>query len=250
MADGDHDRRRGGRPAAALGTAAVGYAAAQWLGRTYGASADERHSTLPGDFIVDDPQVVATHATTIDAPPSEVWPWLAQMGHGRGGWYTARWVDWMIFPANGPSTDRILPLLQNIEVGDWIPDGPAETECGFWVRSVEEPHFLVLESTSHLPLSWRRKDIARVDWTWTFVLLSRDGGRRTRFLFRWRLHTEPWWLVAVAQGLLPLANLVMARDMLNGVRTRVEARRAASPPRIPGQRGRPMAEGEVGTPPS
>src|SRR5664280_426216 len=48
-------------------------------------------------------------ATTIDAPPDHIWPWLVQMGWGRGQWYTARWVDLLLFPDNGPSADRLHP---------------------------------------------------------------------------------------------------------------------------------------------
>lgn len=86
---------------AGLGAAAV--IVASRLGRTYGATRSERAASLPGDGIVPRPQVVTDHAITIDAPPAAVWPWLVQMGWNRGGWYTARWVDRLLFPANGPS---------------------------------------------------------------------------------------------------------------------------------------------------
>ena len=37
-----------------------------------------------GDDLVPAPRVNATHAVTIQARPSNVWPWLAQIGQGRG----------------------------------------------------------------------------------------------------------------------------------------------------------------------
>ncbi len=74
----------------AVGVAAVAEAVMIHLGRTYGSTAAERAATLPGDGIVGDPSVVTDHAITIDAPPAAVWPWLVQMGWGRGGWYTRR----------------------------------------------------------------------------------------------------------------------------------------------------------------
>ena len=113
-----------------------GYACLQWLGRTYGATRRERARPMPGDGLVCSPQTVATHAVTIPAPPDQVWFWLAQMGWRRGGWYTARWVDALMFPANAPSADRILVEHQRLEVGDFIPDVPPETKCGFVVREV------------------------------------------------------------------------------------------------------------------
>ena len=188
------------------------------LGRTYGSTLAERRAALPGDSIIAEPDTVTDHAITIDAPPSAVWPWLVQMGWGRGGWYTARWVDRLLFPANGPSAARIVPELQHLEVGSFIPDGPPETECGLIVQQLEPERALVLRSNSHLPMSWRSR--ATLDWTWTFVLSPLDGGERTRFHFRSRWTTSPWWLTL--GGLLAIvpADFVMARDMMRGVRDR------------------------------
>jgi hypothetical protein len=206
--------------ALAAGAAAEG--ALVVLGRTYGSTVAERVRRLPGDDLVPDPEVVTNHAITIDAPPSCVWPWLVQMGWGRGGWYTARWVDRLLFPANGPSADRVVPELQAIDIGTFIPDGPPEAECGLIVQRIEPERVLVLRSTSHLPASWRRRGLAQLDWTWTFVLDPIDGGRRTRFGFRSRWTTSPWWLTAGGHLLIVPADFVMARDMLRGVKTRAE----------------------------
>ena len=213
---------------AALGVAALGEAALIHLGRTYGSTRHERDITLPGDGIVGHPDVTTDHAITIDAPPSAVWPWLVQMGWGRGGWYTARWVDRLLFPANGPSTDRVIPELQDIDVGTFIPDGPPHTECGLIVEQIEPERALVLRSNSHLPTSWRAH--ATLDWSWVFVLTPLDDGRRTRFHFRSRWTTDPWWLTLAGRlGIVP-ADFVMSRDMLRGVRTRAERERPRRAP--------------------
>src|SRR4249920_1663922 len=96
---------------------AGGYAALQRLGRTYGSTAAERRRDLPGDELMADPMAVTTHATTIATPPERVWPWLLQMGWHRGGWYTAEWVDRLLFPANWPSATDIVPALQHLDLG-------------------------------------------------------------------------------------------------------------------------------------
>jgi hypothetical protein len=198
------------------------------LGRTYGSTRRERRTPIPGDDLVADPAVQTDHAVTIPAPPSAVWPWLVQMGWGRGGWYTARWVDRLLFPANGPSADHIEPRLQRIEVGTFIPDGPPETECGLTVVRLEPERALVLRSNSHLPLRWR--DRARLDWTWAFVLTPLDGGLRTRLHFRSRWVTHPWWLTLAGWlGVVP-ADFVMSRDMLRGVRARAQGPALSRPP--------------------
>ena len=190
------------------------------LGRAYGSTARERSAVLPGDELVTRPTARTDHAVTIGARPEDVWPWLVQMGWGRAGWYTARWVDRLLFPANGPSADRILPELQDVAVGTFIPDGPPESECGLYVVRLEPERALVLRSNSHLPMSWRNR--ARLDWTWSFVLTPLDGGLRTRFHFRSRWATEPWWLTVIGWlGVVP-ADFLMSRDMLRGVRRRAE----------------------------
>ena len=215
---------RGG--VALVGAAAVAETALIRLGTTYGSTAQERAMPLPGDEIVPHPDVVTDHAITIDAAPEEVWPWLVQMGWHRGGWYTARWVDRLFFPANRPSADRIIPELQAVRVGDFIPDGAPETECGFIVEHVEPQRALVLHSTSHLPPSWRERRRAELDWSWTFVLLPLKNGRRTRFLFRSRWTTAPWWFTLSGWLTVVPADFLMSRDMLRGVKRRAEARAA------------------------
>ena len=98
-----------------------------------------------------------------------------------------------LFPANGPSAEAIISDLQDLAVGDFILDGPPETECGLIVEQLEPAQALFSHSTSHLPLSWR--DRAELDWSWAFVLHPLDDGRRTRFPFLHFLagpHRLPW----------------------------------------------------------
>jgi hypothetical protein len=216
-----------GVAAALVGAAAVG----QWLGRTAGSTRAERRRPLPGDELVEGPPVVTNHAVTIPAPPSRVWPWLVQMGWHRGGWYTARWVDRLLFPANWPSATRLVPDLQRpLQVGDRIPDGQPGT-AWFAVEHVDPPRLLVLHSTTHLPPAWRVRLGAWIDWTWTFTLTgTSDGG--TRLLLRVRGRTGPWWLTAAYVGALVPADYVMATSMLKGIRRRVLAARHGQAPGV------------------
>jgi hypothetical protein len=208
---------------AATAAPIIGYAVLHRLGRTYGATHEEQGANLPGDDIVPEPQFVVTHAITINAPPEQVWPWLLQMGWHRGGWYTARWVDRLLFPVNAPSAYTIVDELQDLAVGDFIPDGPPESECGFMVEELEPGHHLLLHSTSHLPLEWRRQGKASVDWTWAFVLEKVGDLRTTRLVFRWRAVLHPWWLVAATWSLIVPADFIMSKDMLHGIKARVES---------------------------
>jgi hypothetical protein len=198
----------------------AGYLALQWLGRTSGSTAAERRRTMPGDELVQHPQVGATHAATLPAPPDRIWPWLVQVGWHRGGWYTPRWVDVLMFPDNRPSAEQILDGYRTLDVGDFVPDGPPETECGFIVRDVEPGRLLLLESTTHLPLSWRQRGLAHLHWTWSFQLTPADDERATRLVFRWRARTGPWWFTTGAHLLIVPADFIMSRGMLRGLRDR------------------------------
>ena len=82
--------------------------------------AAERRWRVEGDDILSDAHAQLTHATTIDAPPGDVWPWLLQMGCQRAGWYSWDALD----NAGLRSADRIIPELQHLAVGDVLP-GPA-----------------------------------------------------------------------------------------------------------------------------
>jgi hypothetical protein len=89
---------------------------------TWGARADEVAMKLPGDELVPDAGLVTTRAITIDAPPDAVWPWLVQMGSGRGGAYTYDWIE-NLFGLNMHSADEILPEFQDLKAGDELPMG-------------------------------------------------------------------------------------------------------------------------------
>jgi len=213
--------------------AAAGLAGLHRLGRTAGATRAEQEAHLPGDELIQHPMMVTTHAITIDTPPELIWPWLVQLGWHRGQWYTARWVDRLLFPANPPSTNRIVPELQHLSVGDWVPDGAPETGCGFTVDILEPNRHLVLHSSEHLPPQFAERFDTWMDWTWAFTL--RDvGAGRTRFIFRSRVSLGPWWLAASYWALIIPADFVMAQQMLHGVKNRAEGKitadSSASPP--------------------
>jgi hypothetical protein len=194
----------------------------QWLGRTFGATSAERRRTMPGDELIRGRAMVTTHAATIPAPPEAIWPWLVQMGWHQGGWYTAQWVDRLLFPANWPAAWSIIPELQGREVGDFIPDGPPESKCGFVIEQLEPRRLLVLHSTTHLPLTWRERLGARIDWVWSFVLDDLGDGD-TRFLFRSTSALAPWWIEAAYQLVIVPADFIMSRQMMRGLAERARS---------------------------
>ena len=90
--------------------------------RRWGASEEEARRRLPGDELVASPTFASTRAVTIAAPPAAVWPWLVQMGQGRGGLYSYDRLE-NLFGLDVHSADRIVPELQQLNVGDRISLG-------------------------------------------------------------------------------------------------------------------------------
>ena len=131
----------------------------------------ERHRPLAADGMVPDALFTSTHAITIDAPPEQVWPWIAQMGAGRAGWYSWDGID------NGgrPSATRIVPALQAVVAGDVMPAAPGSTDA-FVVARVRPPRDLVLTA----PDGQGGYSVA-----WEHVLEPLAGGR-TRLIARAR----------------------------------------------------------------
>ena len=215
------------RPALAGGVTATAatltaYAVLHRLGTVSGSTAGERGRTLPGDDLIEHPTLVTNHAATLDAPADQVWPWLTQLGWHRGGWYTPRWVDRLLFPDNWPSAERLDPaLVRDLRPGDRIPDGPPGT-AEFVVEVADAPKVLVLHSRTHLPPGWDVRMGASLDWVWTFALDPALGGR-TRLLIRNRGRVSPTWLDLAYRAAVVPADHVMTRGMFRGLEERVSA---------------------------
>lgn len=154
------------------------------------ASRDERCRRLPGDDLVPHPRGVVTHAITIDAPPSAVWPWLVQLGSGRAGWYAYDHVD------NGgvPSARRIVPELQRVAVGDVLPWLPGARD-GFLVADVIPERALVLvvplQPSAVRSQAAAGSTVPQLRTSWALVLEPLDGGH-TRLIARGRISRD--WL--------------------------------------------------------
>src|SRR5262245_11340575 len=100
----------------------------------WGATAEEVARRLPGDDLMDAP-VGSTRAITIEAPVQDVWPWLVQLGYGRGGFYSYDWLENVFVALLGGtpgyrSVDAILPDHQCLRPGDFIPAAPPDVLGG------------------------------------------------------------------------------------------------------------------------
>ena len=195
-------------PAVGVGVALGGATAYRVLFRRrildWGARPDEAVRRLPGDEFLEAADVVATRAITIDAPPSAIWPWLIQMGPGRGGVYTYDWIE-NLFGLDMHSADEIVPEWQSMEVG-YVWRNPQGK--GMCVETVEPERAMVMRAEDG-------------GWVWAFVLVPE--GDRTRFLSRNRFRQSGNALGRLATTyLMEPGSLIMERKMLLGIKGRAE----------------------------
>jgi hypothetical protein len=215
-------------PLAALAAASAGAAyvlAVRPRLLRWGASTQEAAGPLAGDEIVTAPRLQSTRAVTIAAPVSEVWPWLVQLGAGRGGFYSYDWLEKTTGLGNR-SADRILPELQHLEVGNVVPLSP---DGGLPVRLLEPGAVLGLGGsidlrTGKMSPAGVRPTGRRLDIGWTFVLRP-AGPQSTRLLSRTRYDYSPLAEGLALRTLVEPLQFLMERRMLQGIRSRAEGRR-------------------------
>jgi hypothetical protein len=172
----------------------------------WGATEAEVAMALPGDAWAPPGAEVSTRAITIHAPVSQVWPWVAQLGQERGGFYSYDWLE-NLFLANMHNADELLPESQRLKVGDrfsYMGDGPAGTYGQ--ILLVEPEHALVVGSEG---------------WTW---VLEPAGVGDTQLTVRYPF--------SVGTGLLAKffyyawfepAHFVMESGMMMGIKQQAEA---------------------------
>ncbi len=134
----------------------------------WGANDQEVARVMPGDQIQPQPIFNSTRAVTINARPEQIWPWLVQMGYKRAGFYGYDALD----NAGIASADHIIPVLQQLKVGDTFPIWEG---VNYRVVAVDPSHSLVLESSDHS--------------TMALGLYPLDASH-TRLV--WRIHNAPY----------------------------------------------------------
>jgi hypothetical protein len=182
------------------------------LHRTWGATAEEATAPLPGDELVPDFKFRSTRAITIEAAPEAVWPWLMQLGMGRGGWYS--YDNWAALLSSVPttSTTQVIEELQGLKEGDLVD---LIDMIIFKVHTIDAPNALVLYADQDM--------VPHQPWTksWAFVLKPLPGGA-TRLLVR-ELSTWPNRQVGLITAVSGWAWFWATRRQLKNLKSLVEA---------------------------
>jgi len=188
----------------------------------WGATAGETQRSYPGDELLPGAKMEATHAITIAAPPQKVWPWLVQIGQGRGGFYSYDWIE-NLMGLDIHTANQILPEHQELKTGDLVPlssDG-----FGIPVTLLEPEQVLVLRGDTRLDPD-AIPSMAPGDYfaaTWAFYLQPLPENR-TRLVERWKADWNPSLKNAFFMRLfLEPGAFLMERKMLLGIQQRAEA---------------------------
>jgi hypothetical protein len=177
----------------------------------WGATDEETRRALPGDEIIPNAAGQETRAITIRAPAHEVWPWVAQIGQDRAGFYSFDLLENLV-GCEMPATDRLQPELQSWRVGDklWMYPPRRGGGAGFATLRTYVPG-RVLGFGARLfgtPLG------APENGSWSFVLEPLDGST-TRLIVRGRSAPGRSLLwTALDRFVFEPAHFVMERRML------------------------------------
>jgi len=191
-------------------TVACTVLARRWQLR-WGATDQESEEPLPGDNLITHADLAATRAITIRASSSEVWPWIAQLGQGRGGFYSYDFLENLV-GCEIHSADRIVPEWQDIGVGGEVRFAP---EVGLTVASLEQGRSVVLRGG--VPIG---NNPPPYDFTWAFVVRE-EPNKTTRLLVRERYaYTRSWARLVVEPT--EVLSFVMSQKMLRGIKDRAE----------------------------
>jgi len=195
----------------------------------WGATDEDVRKGLPGDELVPHPALESTRAVTILAPAEEVWRWLVQLGQDRGGFYSYDRLE-NLAGADIHNVDRIVPEMQHLKVGDFVPMAPVEWGVpmgGFTVVRIEPGRAVVWRQGWPNDLLKMSSSEVQERGTWAFVLEEVDEGT-TRLLLRERSGLKPRMRDVLFNYLLiERQHFIMERRMLLRIKERAEMALAA-----------------------
>jgi hypothetical protein len=192
--------------------------------RSWGADASVQGARLPGDHLLWQGAPRETRAVTVQAPAARVWPWIAQLGQDRAGFYSYELLE-DLAGAEMTNLDVLIPALQHWRAGDSLWMYPPDKAGG-----IGRAPLALVEPGRALVFYTRRPGTTLTeppDGTWAFVVEPVDAAR-ARVIVRSRARGHIGLLGATFErGVFEPAHFAMERKMLEGIRDRAEGRRVA-----------------------
>jgi hypothetical protein len=180
----------------------------------WGATDAEVALKLPGDELAPRPLINWTNAIDINARPEQVWPWIAQLGDTRAGFYSYTFIEDRVAALTGASeyavdyqnANQIVPEWQNPAAGDIL------IQDSLKVREVKPGQYLLADLI----------DPGEGQWIWLWRLSPIDGGAQTRLIVRCLIQLPPAAANPVQTGVISVGGFVMQQRMMHGLKLRAE----------------------------
>jgi hypothetical protein len=153
----------------------------------------------------------------LDAPPEAVWPWIAQIGDTRGGFYSYTFIENRVGAITGAgdyqvtyvNADRIHPEWQAPQPGDSIIQGMLK------IREVKPGQYMLADSTASDAFYW----------LWLWQVQPAGAGQQTRLLVRFGIGLPGEDSNPVMTLVLDIGGFMMEQRMLQGIKLRAEGGR-------------------------
>jgi len=180
----------------------------------WGATDEEVARNLPGDELLTHPLVHWTHAITIQAPPDAVWPWIAQLGDTRGGYYSYTFIENQVGALTGAADYNVVYVNADHIHPEWQDPKPGDSliQSVLQVHAVAPGQYLLANSI----------DPSVMNWVWLWHLEPLAQGQQTRLIVRMAIETGPEVANPVMGFMMDIGGFVMEQNMLQGIKLRAE----------------------------
>lgn len=192
----------------------------------------EKKKYLPGDNLLgDEPnRMRGTLAVTVDAPREKIWPYLAQLGQRRAGFYAFDWLE-RLFGFHIYNTYTVINEWQNMYSGEYI--FYHQNGIGSEVRAFRKDEFFASLSDSRHPSKFQGAwafvpplGLKYFAWSWNFILEDAGNGK-TRFFTRCDAVFAPFdvFRKGLVAFFLGIPSFVMCKSMLITIKACAEGRK-------------------------
>jgi len=218
----------------------------------WGAGGQAAAGRYPGDELVPQPRWGWTHGIGVEAPAADVWPWVAQIGADRGGFYSYQWLENVIgcqvrnaaeihseWAAREGGDLRLHPKAPPLHIMSVQP-GRALVAYMVPVHTLSDTQ----QGESSHPGGPARSRDRWMTASWLF-LVEPAGPARCRVISRYRCGTSGDLLSRLQFGpaIVEPVSFAMDRRMLIGIKQRAEQAQEAPADKLPvrGHRDRTCA---------
>jgi hypothetical protein len=186
----------------------------------WGLSEELAAREYPGDSFLPNPQLGWTHGQEIDAPPEAVWPWVAQLGADKAGFYSYQWLE-NLAGLDIQNADHVVDAWQHPKVGDLLRLHAGA--AGIPIVALEPGRLLLAQIDASTETGPKTKV------SWLFFVEPISGGR-SRLISRFRMTAGDTLVARLIYGPIVTepVGFAMDRKMLSGIRERAERKHPSS----------------------